>query len=387
MKPNVQRRFRLFRKRKKLNGLKNENIDDILEKKLKEYYSNIDTEAPSSFENAIQTAFSSKRNKKFLLLIAKKQNVFEKLKHFKERISKRFIKVSQLAVALFCTLCVTYFVHATSFVDYLLDVFNLNDTDMNNSGIEQALQNGNLQNVYMDYIRQNGVGVKISYVLMNDLNLYLVFDIETDFSLNEVDVSKLNFQDLTISNENNEIIFDKYSTDIFKGNKVIIQDEHHMKNLVFIMSDDILESNQLNIQFSNIIFYKNISEEQKNLEMNEYIVNLNFTHFIKMENIESKIATYDVKEKEIQNSNIEIKKVIFDETGLNLLVVANSTDISTKVNSFFNKVEINSYFIKLLGDFRREFIINISGIEEKDKINLEIISDNQKNKYELIKNR
>ena len=269
----------------------------------------------------------------------------------------------------------------------MLDVFNLNDTDINNSGIEQALENGNLQNVYMDYIRQNGVGVKISYVLMNDLNLYLVFDIETDFSLNEVDVSKLNFQDLTISNENNEIIFDKYSTDIFKGNKVILQDEHHMKNLVFIMSDDILESKQLNIQFSNIIFYKNISEEQKNLEMNEYIVNLNFTHFIKMENIESKIATYDVKEKEIQNSNFEIKKVIFDETGLNLLVVANSTNISTKVNSFFNKVEINSYFIKLLGDFRREFIINISGIEEKDKINLEIISDNQKNKYELIKNR
>ena len=387
MKPNVQRRFRLFRKRKKLNGLKNENIDDILEKKLKEYYNNIDTEAPSSFENAIQTAFSSKRNKKFLLLIAKKQNVFEKLKHFKERISKRFIKVSQLAVALFCTLCVTYFVHATSFVDYLLDVFNLNDTDINNSGIEQALQNGNLQNVYMDYIRENGVGVKISYVLMNDLNLYLVFDIETDFSLNEVDVSKLNFQDLTISNENNEIIFDKYSTDIFKGNKVIIQDEHHMKNLVFIMSDNILESNQLNIQFSNIIFYKNISEEQKNLEMNEHIVNLNFTHSIKMENIESKIAIYDVKEKEIQNSNIEIKKVILDESGINLLILSNNFNFDIKVKTFFEKYNVNSYYIKRLEDNRKEFIVNIVGIKEKDKINLEIESGDKVNKYELIKNR
>lgn len=387
MKPNVQRRFKLFRKRKKLNGLKNENIDDILEKKLKEYYNNIDTEAPSSFENAIQTAFSSKRNKKFLLLIAKKQNVFEKLKHFKERISKRFTKVSQLAVALFCTLCVTYFVHATSFVDYLLDVFNLNDTDINNSGIEQALQNGNLQNVYMDYIRENGVGVKISYVLMNDLNLYLVFDIETDFSLNEVDVSKLNFQDLTISNENNEIIFDKYSTDIFKGNKVIMQDEHHMKNLVFIMSDNILESNQLNIQFSNIIFYKNISEEQKNLEMNEHIVNLNFTHSIKMENIESKIAIYDVKEKEIQNSNIEIKKVILDESGINLLILSNNFNFDIKVKTFFEKYNVNSYYIKRLEDNRKEFIVNIVGIKEKDKINLEIESGDKVNKYELIKNR
>lgn len=382
MKPNVQRRFRLFRKRKKLNGLKNENIDDILEKKLKEYYNNIDTEAPSSFENAIQTAFSSKRNKKFLLLITKKQNVFEKLKHFKERISKRFIKVSQLAVALFCTLCVTYFVHATSFVDYLLDVFNLNDTDINNSGIEQALQN-----VYMDYIRQNGVGVKISYVLMNDLNLYLVFDIETDFSLNEVDVSKLNFHDLAITNESNEIIYQQDMNNNFKGNKVVVQDEYHLKNVVFMISDEIPESNELKVEFSNIIFYKNISEEQKNLEMNEYIVNLNFKHSIKMEDVESDVITYEVKEKEIQNTDIEIKKVIFDETGLNLLVEANTSDIKTKINSFFNKGEVNSYLIKWLDDFRKEFIINISGIEEKDKINLEIESEDKINKYELIKNR
>lgn len=388
MKPNVQRRFRMFRKRKKLNGLKNENIDDILEKKLKEYYNNIDTEAPSSFENAIQTAFSSKRNKKFLLLIAKKQNVFEKLKHFKERISKRFIKVSQLAVALFCTLCVTYFVHATSFVDYLADFFNLNDININNSGIEQALENGNLQNVYMDYIRQNGVGVKISYVLMNDLNLYLVFDIETDFSLNEVDVSKLNFQDLIISNENNDIIFDKYSTDIFKGNKVIIQDEYHMKYLFFMISDEILESKELNIQFNNIIFYKNISEEQKNLEMNEYTINLNFTHNIKMEDIDSKIMIYQFVEKEIQNANVEIKKIIFDDTGLNLLIAIDTPEFSVKVKSILNKHNINYYYIGRDEELnKKEYVVNITGIKEKEKINLEIETNSKTNKYELVKNR
>lgn len=388
MKPNVQRRFRMFRKRKKLNGLKNENIDDILEKKLKEYYNNIDTEAPSSFENAIQTAFSSKRNKKFLLLIAKKQNVFEKLKHFKERISKRFIKVSQLAVALFCTLCVTYFVHATSFVDYLADFFNLNDININNSGIEQALENGNLQNVYMDYIRENGVGVKISYVLMNDLNLYLVFDIETDFSLNEVDVSKLNFQDLIISNENNDIIFDKYSTDIFKGNKVIIQDEYHMKYLFFMISDEILESKELNIQFNNIIFYKNISEEQKNLEMNEYTINLNFTHNIKMEDIDSKIMIYQFVEKEIQNANVEIKKIIFDDTGLNLLIAIDTPEFSVKVKSILNKHNINYYYIGRDEELnKKEYVVNITGIKEKEKINLEIETNSKTNKYELVKNR
>lgn len=386
MKPNVQRRFRMFRKRKKLNGLKNENIDDILEKKLKEYYNNIDTEAPSSFENAIQTAFSSKRNKKFLLLIAKKQNVFEKLKHFKERISKRFIKVSQLAVALFCTLCVTYFVHATSFVDYLLDVFNLNDTDINNSGIEQALENGNLQNVYMDYIRQNGVGVKISYVLMNDLNLYLVFDIETDFSLNERDVSDMNFENLVIKNENNEIIFDRYITDIYKGNKIIIQDEHHMKNLVFIMSDEFPISKVLNIEFSNIVFYKDKEIGANGSNLNENDIKLNFEHILNLDTTGNvKNISYDIIINKNENPNIELKKAIFDETGLNLLVVSNTSNIKVKENSFFTKVEINSYYIKLLEDFKREFIINISGIKERDKINVEIESEDKINKYELIR--
>lgn len=388
MKPNVQRRFRLFRKRKKLNGLKNENIDDILEKKLKEYYNNIDTEAPSSFENAIQTAFSSKRNKKFLLLIAKKQNVFEKLKHFKERISKRFIKVSQLAVALFCTLCVTYFVHATSFVDYLADFFNLNDININNSGIEQALENGNLQNVHMDYIRQNGVGVKISYVLMNDLNLYLVFDIETDFSLNEVDVSKLNFHDLAITNESNEIIYQQDMNNNFKGNKVLVQDEYHLKNVVFMISDEIPKSNELKVEFSNIIFYKNISEEQKNLEMNEYIVNLNFKHSIKMEDIDSKIMIYQFVEKEIQNANVEIKKIIFDDTGLNLLIAIDAPDFSVKVKSILNKHNINYYYIGRDEELnKKEYVVNITGIKEKEKINLEIETNSKTNKYELVKNR
>lgn len=388
MKPNVQRSFRLFRKRKKLNDLKKENIDDILEKKLEEYYNNIDTEAPSSFENAIQTAFSSKHNKKFLLMIAKKQKIFEKLKHFKKSISKYFIKVSQLAIILFCTLCVTYFVRATSFVDYLADFFNLNDININNSGIEQALENGNLQNVHMDYVRQNGIGVKISYALMNDLNLYLVFDIETDFSLKERDVDSLNIENLVITNEKDEIIYHKDVNNNFKGNKSIIQDEHHMKNLIFMMSDEIPESNKLNINFNNILFYKdeNIGLEGSDINKNnielkfEYILDLDITE-------EGKNISYDIVTKKSEESSIKIQKAIFDETGLNLLVESNTSDIKTKVNSFFNKGKTNSYLIKWFDNLKKEFIINISGIKENDKINLKIESGDKVNEYELIKNR
>ena len=233
MKPNVKK-FKSFLTKKDKRDILEE---DYLDKKLKEYYKKVDNEVPKSFEDAIQTAFSSKKDKKFLKFIAKKQNFIDKIKFIKEKLSRSFLKVSQLAVVLFSCLCVTYFVHATSIVDYLAGFFNLSDININNSGIEQALEKGELQNVYMDYIRAEGVGVKVSYVLMNDLNLYLVFDIETDFSLKERDVNNVYFHNLMITNENGDIIYHQDSNDNFKGNKVIVQDEHHMKDLIFMISN------------------------------------------------------------------------------------------------------------------------------------------------------
>ena len=248
MKPNVKK-FKSFLTKKDKRGILEE---DYLDKKLKEYYKKVDNEVPKSFEKAIQTAFSSKKDKKFLKFIAKKQNFIDKIKFIKEKLSRSFLKVSQLAVVLFSCLCVTYFVHATSIVDYLVGFFNLSDININNSGIEQALEKGELQNMYMDYIRAEGVGVKVSYVLMNDLNLYLVFDIETDFSLKERDVNNVNFQNLIITNENDDIIYSQDMNDNFTGNKMMVQDQYHIKSMIFMISDKIPKSNKLKINFTDI---------------------------------------------------------------------------------------------------------------------------------------
>lgn len=382
MKPNVKK-FKSFLTKKNKRDILEE---DYLDKKLKEYYKKVDNEVPKSFEDAIQTAFSSKKDKKFLKFIAKKQNFIDKIKFIKEKLSRSFLKVSQLAVVLFSCLCVTYFVHATSIVDYLVGFFNLSDININNSGIEQALEKGELQNVYMDYIRTEGVGVKVSYVLMNDLNLYLVFDIETDFSLKERDVNNVNFQNLIITNENDAIIYNQDMNDNFKGNKVVVQDEHHMKSLIFMISDGILESNELNIQFNEIILYKDDDIDLKISDLNENNINLNFKYRIDLDiTTESEDISYDIITKKCENNDIEIKNAMFDETGLNLLIEAKDTNINVNVKNILSKEKENFYFIKLLDNFRKRFIVNLSNIKNKDKIKLEIEFEGKLNEYELIR--
>lgn len=382
MKPNVKK-FKSFLTKKDKRGILEE---DYLDKKLKEYYKKVDNEVPKSFEDAIQTAFSSKKDKKFLKFIAKKQNFIDKIKFIKEKLSRSFLKVSQLAVVLFSCLCVTYFVHATSIVDYLVGFFNLSDININNSGIEQALEKGELQNVYMDYIRTEGVGVKVSYVLMNDLNLYLVFDIETDFSLKERDVNNVNFQRLVITNENGETIYNQYMNDNFKGNKVIVQDEHHMKNLIFMISDGNVESNILNVEFTDVIFYKNTTEEKESDRLNEISTKMNFKHNIELqnENVENKI--YDIIVKKEENPNIKISNAIFDYTGLSVLLTVDNSSFDIDIKNILGGKTINYYYIRRNEELK-EYVVNISNIKAKDRIELEIKSNNKINKYELIKNR
>lgn len=382
MKPNVKK-FKSFLTKKNKRGILEE---DYLDKKLKEYYKKVDNEVPKSFEDAIQTAFSSKKDKKFLKFIAKKQNFIDKIKFIKEKLSRSFLKVSQLAVVLFSCLCVTYFVHATSIVDYLVGFFNLSDININNSGIEQALEKGELQNVYMDYIRTEGVGVKVSYVLMNDLNLYLVFDIETDFSLKERDVNNVNFQNLIITNENDDIIYSQDMNDNFTGNKMMVQDQYHIKSMIFMISDKIPKSNKLKINFTDIIFYNDKTFERDSNELNEISTKMNFKHNIELhnENIENKI--YDIIVKKEENPNIKISNAIFDYTGLSVLLTVDNSSFDIDIKNILGGKTINYYYIRRNEELK-EYVVNISNIKAKDRIELEIKSNNKINKYELIKNR
>lgn len=383
MKPNEKSFIKSFGNKANSNSNKTE---ELIEKKLKEYYSNQTVEVPYSFENAIQTAFTSKHNKKFLSFTAHKQNLLEKFKNFRKTVQRQSMRILQSATVLICIFGITYFVHATSFLDYLMNVFNLSDINFENKGIEDAIENGELQNINMDYIKQNGVGIKISYVLMNDLSLYIVFDIETDFSLYEKDVNNIEFRNFAILNEKEQYFYNKYQNKMFKGNKAVVQDEHHMKDVVFIMASEFPESKELNINSSSIRFYKNSLENQENTELNEYNIDFKLEHNIKLDNnIDNEEISYNIVEKKIENKDIKIIKSICDETGLNLLIESNKMKFTVKEKNLLKKDEASIYYIENLEQGKKLFVVNL--YEEKDiqKINIEIECDGKTNEYEITK--
>lgn len=382
MKPNEKSFIKSFGNKANSNSNKTE---ELIEKKLKEYYSNQTVEAPYSFENAIQTAFTSKHNKKFLSFTAHKQNLLEKFKNFRKTVQRQSMRILQSATVLICIFGITYFVHATSFLDYLMNVFNLSDINFDNKGIEDAIENGELQNINMDYIKQNGVGIKISYVLMNDLSLYIVFDIETDFSLYEKDVNNVTFGDITIKNENEEI-FNKYKSTVFKGNKAVVQDEHHMKNVFFIIAKEIPKCKELNIYANRVRFYKNDSGDKNDTDLNKYSVDFKLEYSIKLENnLETADLSYNVIEKNIQNNDIKIRKAICDETGLNLLIEANDIDFKVIEKGILKKDEASIYYIENLEQGKKLFVVNMYEEKDKQKINIEIEYNGKTNEYEITK--
>lgn len=383
MKPNEKSFIKSFGNKANSNSNKTE---DLIEKKLKEYYSNQTVEVPYNFENAIQTAFTSKHNKKFLSFTAHKQNLLEKFKNFRKTVQRQSMRILQSATVLICIFGITYFVHATSFLDYLMNVFNLSDINFDNKGIEDAIENGELQNINMDYIKQNGVGIKISYVLMNDLSLYIVFDIETDFSLYEKDVNNIEFRNLAILNEKEQYFYNKYQNKMFKGNKAVVQDEHHMKDVVFIMVSEFPESKELNINSSSIRFYKNSLENQENTELNEYNIDFKLEHNIKLDNnIDNEEISYNIVEKKIENRDIKIRKAICDETGLNLLIETNDIDFKVIEKGILKKDEASIYYIENLEQGKKLFVVNMYEEKDKQKINIEIEYNGKTNGYEIVK--
>ena len=373
MMPNDER-MQTFREND--NHSHKNHEEDLIEKKLAEYYKNQSNDVPPSFENAIQTAFSDKRNKNFLQMLARKNKRAKDLKDAIRNFRRMALRTTQVAILVVCLLCTTHFVNATSFWEYLSDVLNLNTINVNNGGIEQALENGDLQNLYTDYKMQNGIGVKASYVLMNELNLYLVFDIETDFDLYEAGIENISFKDLRITNDSGEELWSEGNFENIQGNKIIIQDKNHLKNVVFMISDSFASSNNLNIKFSNVIFYSNEDDNRNESDLYEKDVEFEYEYFIRLDKyVDNKRVEYNVAKN--TSPNIQIEKVILDDTGLNLLVLANDRDFELETN-MFTDLKYNSSFIKVTDNYKRELVINIPEIKEKDNIKIRIKIDDKK---------
>ena len=154
------------------------NKPDEFDKMLFDYYDNKDEEIPLSTQKAIENAFKDKNKEK----------------------STTIIMLKRVAVFILCIGIVTATtVYAKDIINFITSIFT-NSTP----GIDKAVDNGYVQNVDMDFITYNDVGVKVDYLLMDDKNL----DISFVYKYNDesASIDGITFSNLTIKDEQNNTL-------------------------------------------------------------------------------------------------------------------------------------------------------------------------------------
>lgn len=236
----------------------------------------------------------------------------------KEKINK----YRKIGISIFiCCILISVVVIGAGTRGYIQDFFKTKTNGGENTGVLEAIETLEwFQKNGMDYINlEEGYKIKLSYFLLDEMNLYLVFDLKT-----EKDISKYNefsILDLKILNESGELICDtenilnnQYKR--LQGEKNIENNANSMKQLIYMYTDSFPISNKLSISFSKIALHK------KKL----------FGTEINMVNSKTNISV-DISEKFKNRSHTSytanksnLKKALISETGFYAIVNLNNIE-------------------------------------------------------------
>ena len=73
-------------------------------------------------------------------------------------------------------------------------------------GVQDAIENGYIQEVNMRHIESNGVNVKVKEILMDDFNLLILFDIEIPEAESVETICNIELSNLVITDEQDNVI-------------------------------------------------------------------------------------------------------------------------------------------------------------------------------------
>ena len=208
---------------------------------------------------------------------------------------------------------------ASDISDFFKNLFGLNDVGINNASVVSAIENNYVQNVDMDYIKINDeYSIKIDYLMMDDINLYTVFNMYSD---NGFDTNyRISILDLKIIADD-EMIYDEttainYSINVASGYNMIVQEEKNTKReLMFLMSDEFPRVKKLEYKFSKINLYNNSAPTENLIEINcdkEITIEID---------VIDKFVNRDVLYMDVNNESdiYKINKFIANDTGTYLV--------------------------------------------------------------------
>ena len=161
-----------------------------------------------------------------------------------------------------CACLIIFFSSCITFAD---DIENVIFRIFGNTDkvVEEAIANGNYKKIDMDYVEDNGVSIKIDYVVAKEEQLYIAFNILSKEKFDEIYI-----KDIKIEDQNDFIVYTNNGG--IQGVKVTF-DEENLNNNNSIIAYDIKSNNydfeelkELKIKCDKINVIKN--EAEKNIK-------------------------------------------------------------------------------------------------------------------------
>lgn len=271
------------------------------------------------------------------LLKINTNTVKSKINRSKKKI--KFTYKNLLLTALILIVTTTGTVFGKNFANYTKDIFNLNILGRNNEGVVSAIENKDyIQNIDMEYITLNDkYKIRVDYLLMDDINMYMVFDLLCNEEQTEYD--RMSTYDLLIQDEQRNTIYSQINTAesdtvILEGWKNVKSNSNkNIRELYYLLSDGYSNIKKLNISFSKITLYKGEEPDKSITIINDNRINISI-------DIDEKFINRNVS-KYVQNDTDDkynIQEAIITETGFYAIIETTENNID-----FILKNENNEY--------------------------------------------
>ena len=239
------------------HNLKSEKIDEFVDKKFEEDLAEIKQKL-----NAEKLSDEFKEN-----LISKLENELNKNDSENTNNSNtknniiNFPAITRKIVGI-CACFIFLFTSCFAFADEIENVFFrfFSNTD---EIIERAIENGNYKQIDMDYVEDNGVSIKVDYIIKEEDCLYIAFNVK-----NEEEFDKIVFDEIIIKNQENKTLCGKREVENilqFNFEKQFINSKNLMIMYKMTNINEINNSiEELLIDIKKMYFYKNKNTINKN---------------------------------------------------------------------------------------------------------------------------
>lgn len=359
------------------NKIYNHRKNDIkiLNKCIYDYENSIHTASKIDIDfDAIKEILTDKENEIFFLFhqqglttkqISQRLNINENT--IKTRLRSARVKLKHKYSSIVATILIIFFittgvVFGKDIINFIKDLFNLNDIGINNNGVLNAIENKEwIQNIDMDYINANeNYNIKLDYLLIDDINLYIVINCECNTSFGNY--NRFTLDDLIVLDENNNIIYDSNlaNTDTVAkivGWKNVYYNNTNIKELFYLISDSYTYFNKLKFRFSKLTLYNsdngNLDKMDINFEPKEIIIEIE-DKFINRNSIQYEI----INKNEIQNLDYNIEKALMTDTGFYAVVTTDSTKLKfIMANENGEKFNCSNLCLTITDDNKYLFLI------------------------------